>query len=196
MALGGSMRKALFAVALGIIPLLSLQACGTGSDSAKSRKIIDAAVATPPLGYSAGEVQGGNLLSTAGNQQNFQVWFHKSLTTESVDSECSYIIDWATTFGAAQFRDGQADGSLSLILLSGNEDLAQQTCVEVLSLGVDSEIESGSGVWQMFGTYQSDGAPIGDFLIELSHSYDQDAGKTELTHSMNVMFFTMLGVTP
>ena len=190
------MRKALFAIVLGAIVLLTFQACGPGSDSAKSRKIIDSAVATPPLGYVAGEVAGGNWLSTAGNQQNFQVWFQKSLSTESVDTECSYIIDWATKFGATQFWDGQADPSLSLIMLSGNEDQAQQTCVEVLSLGIDSGIESGSGVWQMFGTYQSDGTPVGDFYIDLNHSYDQEAGKTGLTHNMNMTFFTMLGVTP
>jgi hypothetical protein len=81
-------------------------------------------------------------------------------------------------------------------MLSGNEDQAQQTCVEVLSLGIDSGIESGSGVWQMFGTYQSDGTPVGDFYIDLNHSYDQEAGKTGLTHNMNMTFFTMLGVTP
>jgi hypothetical protein len=193
------MRKALFAIALGIIVVLTFQACGPGSDFAKSQKIIGAAVATPPLGYVAGEVEGGNWLSTAGNQQNFQVWFQKSLTTESVDSECSYIIDWATTFGANQFWDGQAqkaDGNITQIMLSGNEAQAQQACVEVLSLGMDPGIESGSGVWQMFGTYQSDGTPLGDFYIDFNHSYDQDAGKTDLTHSMNMVFFTLLGVAP
>ena len=58
------MRKALFATALVIIVLLIFQACGPGSDSAKSRKIIEEVVATPPLGYSSGEVEGGNWLST------------------------------------------------------------------------------------------------------------------------------------
>jgi hypothetical protein len=193
------MRKALLAIAIGVIVLFAFQACGPGSDSAKSRRIIDAALATPPLGYVAGEVEGGNWLSTAGNQQNFQVWFRKPLTTESVDSECSYIIDWATTFGATQFWDGQgqkADGSITRLMLSGNEAQAQEVCVEVLSLGMDPGIESGSGVWQMFGTYQSNGTPIGDFYIDLNNSYDQEAGKTELTHNMNMVFFTMLGVTP
>ncbi len=190
------MRKALFAIALGVIGLLAFQAFSFGSDSAKSRKIIDAAVATPPLGYLAGEVEGGNLLSTAGNQQNFQVWFQKSLTTESVDAECSYIIKWATTSGATKFRDGQADGNIPIIVLTGNEDQAQQTCVEVLSLGVDPGIESGSAVWQMFGTYQSDGDPVGDFYFDLNHSYDQEPAKTELTHNMNLIFYTMVGVTP
>ncbi len=189
------MRKALVAIAL-VIVLLTFQACGPGSDSAKSRKIIDAAVSTPPLGYLAGEVEGGNWLSTAGNQQNFQVWFQKSLTTESVDAECSDLITWATTLGATQFRDGQADGNIPLVMLSGNEDRAQQTCVEVLSLGMDPGIESGSVVWQIFGTYQSDGSPLGDFYIDLNHSYDQEAGKTELTHTMNMVFFTLLGVEP
>jgi hypothetical protein len=188
------MRKALFAIALAGILLLTFQACGPGSDSAKSRKIIDEVVATPPLGYVAGEVEGGNWLSTAGNQQNFQVWFQKSLTTDSVDSECGYIIDWATTLGATQFRDGQADGSIPLIMLSGNKNRAQQTCVEVLSLGIDPGNESGSAVWQMFGTYQSDGTPVGEFYIDLNHSYDQEAGKTGLTHNINMTFFTMLGV--
>jgi hypothetical protein len=190
------MRKALFAIALGITVILTVSACGPGSDSAKSRKIIDAVAATPPLGYLAGEVQGGNWLSTAGNQQNFQVWFKKSLTTESVEAECSYLINWATTLGANQFRDGDADGNIPLILLSGNEDQAQQRCVEVLSVGVDPAIESGSAVWQMFGTYQSDGAPLGDFYIDLNHSYEQEVGKTELTHKVNMTFFTLLGVTP
>jgi hypothetical protein len=190
------MRKALVAIALGIIVLLTFLACGPGSDSAKSRKIIDAAVETPPLGYLAGEVAGGNWLSTAGNQQNFQVWFRKSLTTESVDAECSDLINWARALGATKFRDGQADGNIPLIMLSGNEDQAQQTCVEVLSLGMDPGIESGSAVWQMFGTYQSDGTPLGDFYIDLNHSYDQESGKTELTHHMNMTFYTMLGVTP
>jgi hypothetical protein len=190
------MRKALFAIALGVIVLLTLQACGSGSDSAKSRKMIDEVVATPTLGYLAGEVEGGNWLSTAGNQQNFQVWFQKSLTTESVDAECSYLIDWASTLGATQFRDGQADGSTPLITLSGNENRAQQTCVEVLSLGIDPGIESGSAVWQIFGNYQSDGTPVGDFYIDVNHSYEQEVGKTELTHKMNLVFFTLLGVTP
>jgi hypothetical protein len=190
------MRKALVAIALGIIVLLTLLACGPGSDSAKSRKIIDAALTTPPLGYLAGEVEGGNWLSTAGNQQDFQVWFQKSLTTESVDAECSDLINWATALGATKFRDGQADGNIPLIMLSGNEDQAQQTCVEVLSLGMDPEIESGSAVWQMFGNHNSDDVSIVDFGIELNHSYDQEADKTELTHNMNMSFFTMLGLTP
>ena len=190
------MRKALVAIALGLILLLTFQACGPGPDSAKARKIMDAAVATPPLGYSTGDVEGGNWLSEAGNQQNFQVWFQKSLTTESVDAECSDLINWATNLGATQFRDGQADGNIPLIVLSGNENQAQQTCVEVLSLAIDPGIESGSAVWQMFGTYQSDGTPIGDFYFDLNHSYDQQAGKTGLTHNMNMMFFTMLGMTP
>jgi hypothetical protein len=190
------MRKALFATALVIIVLLIFQACGPGSDSAKSRKIIEEVVATPPLGYSSGEVEGGNWLSTAGNQQNFQVWFQKSLTTESVDAECSYLIDWATSLGATGFRDGQADGSLPVIVMLGNEDQAQQTCVEVLSIGIDSGNESGSAVWQISGSYQSDGTPIGDFYIDLNQSYDQEPGKIELTHNVNMVFFTMLGVTP
>lgn len=186
------MRKALFATPIVIIMLLIFQACGPGSDSAKARKIIDAAVATPPLGYSSGEVEGGNWLSTAGNQQNFQVWFQKSLTTESVDAECSYLIDWATALGAMQFRDGDADGSIPVIMISGNEDRAQQTCVEVLSIGIDSGNESGSAVWQIFGSYQSDSAPIGDFYIDLNQSYDQEPGKIELTHNMNMVFFPCL----
>lgn len=190
------MRKALFAIALGIIGLLALQACSFVSDSAESRKIIDAAVARTPLGYLAGEVSGGNLLSTAGNQQNFQVWFQKSLTSESVDAECSYLIKWATTSGATKFRDGQADGNIPIIVLSGNEDQAQQTCVEVLSVGVDPGIESGSAAWQMFGTYQIDGTPVGDFYIDLNQSYDQEPDKAELTHNMNLTFYTMVGVTP
>jgi hypothetical protein len=189
------MRKALFATAIVIIVLLIFQACGPGSDSVKSRKMIEEVVATPPLGYSSGEVEGGNWLSTAGNQQNFQVWFQKSLTTESVDAECSYLIDWATALGATQFRDGQADGSVPLIMISGNEDQAQQTCVEVLSIGIDSGNESGSAVWQIFGSYHSDGAPIGDFYIDLNQSYDQEPGKIELTHTVNMVFFTMVGVT-
>ena len=190
------MRKTLFVIALGIIGLLAFQACSFGSDSAQARKIIDAAVATPPLGYSAGEIEGGNLLSTSGNQQNFQVWLKKELTTESVDAECSYLIKWATASGATKFRDGDADGNIPIIAFSGNEDQAQQTCVEVLSIGVDPGIESGSAVWQMFGTYQSDGAPLGDFYLDLNHSYDQEPDKTELTHNVNLFFYTMVGVTP
>jgi len=190
------MRKALFAMALGITVVLTLSACVPGSDAAKARQIIDAAVAAPPLGYVAGEVQGGNWLSTAGNQQNFLVWSKKSLTTESVDAECSYLINWATAFGANRFRDGDADGNIPLVMFSENEAQAQQRCVEVLSIGIDPEIESGSAVWQIFGTYQSDGAPLGDFYIDLNHSYDQEPGKAELTHHMNMYFYTMLGVTP
>lgn len=190
------MRKVLFSIALVIIIFLILQACGPSSDLAKSRKIIDAVVATPPLGYLAGEVQGGNWLSTAGGQQNLQLSFRKSLNTESVDSECSYLINWATKLGATKFRDGQADGNIPLTVLPGNEDQAQQTCVEVLSLvEMDPGIESGSAVWQMFGNYQSDGTPIGDFGIDLNHSYNQEADNTELTHTMNMSFFTMLGET-
>jgi hypothetical protein len=49
------MRKVLFSIALVIIIFLILQACGPSSDLAKSRKIIDAVVATPPLGYLAGK---------------------------------------------------------------------------------------------------------------------------------------------
>ena len=190
------MRKAIVAIALGITGLLAFQAFSFGSDLAKSRTIIDAAVATPPPGYLAGEVQGGNLLSTAGNQKNFQVWFQKPLTTESVEAECSYLIKWATKSGATKFRDGQADGNIPIIVLAGNEDQAQQRCVEVLSVGVDPAIESGSTVWQMFGTYQSDGTPLGDFYIDLNHSYDQQPDKTELTQNMNLIFYTMVGVTP
>jgi hypothetical protein len=48
----------------------------------------------------------------------------------------------------------------------------------------------------MFGNYSSDGDSIVDFGMNLNHSYDQEADKTELTHNMNVDFFTMLGVTP
>jgi len=121
--------------------------------------------------------------------------FQKSLTTESVDTECGYFINWATALGADQFRDGDEDGNIPLIMLSGNEAQAQQRCVEVLSIGVDPEIESGSAVWQMFGTYQSDGTPLGDFYVDLNHSYDQEPGKAELTHHMNMTFYTMLGVT-
>jgi len=190
------MRKVLFAIALGLVVVLGFVACGPGSDSAKSRKIIDAAVAALPAGYVAGDIQGGNLLSAAGNQQNFLVWSKKSLTSESIDAECSSMINWATKFGADQFRNGDADLNNPVVMLSGNEAKAQQTCVEVLSLGIDPNIESGSAAWQLFGTYQSDGAPVGDFAIDLNHSYDQETGKTDLTHHMNMTFYTMLGVTP
>jgi hypothetical protein len=191
------MRKARFPIVLVIIMFLTFQACGPNSDLAKSRKIVDAVVATPPLGYETVAASGGNWLSTAGNQQNYQMWLRKSLATESIDSECSYVIKWATAFGATQFRDGQMDGSIPLMMLSGNEDKAQQTCIEVLSLvDMDPGVESGSAVWQMFGNYSSNGDSIVDFGMSLNHSYDQEADKTELTHNMNVDFFTMLGVTP
>jgi hypothetical protein len=176
---------------------LTFQACGPNSDLAKSLKIVDAVVATPPLGYETVAVSGGNWLSTAGDQQNYQMWLRKSLATESIDSECSYVIKWATSFGATQFRDGQMDGNIPLMMLSGNEDKAQQTCIEVLSLvDMDPGVESGSAVWQMFGNYSSDDDSIVDFGMNLNHSYDQEADKTELTHNVNVDFFTMLGVTP
>lgn len=72
------MRKILTSLAVVIVIFLTFQACGPNSDSAKSRKIVDAVVATPPLGYVAGEVFGGNWLSTAGNQQNYQMLLRKS----------------------------------------------------------------------------------------------------------------------
>lgn len=191
------MRKARFPIVLVIIMFLTFQACGPNSDLAKSRKIVDAVVATSPLGYETVAVSGGNWLSTAGDQQNYQMWLRKSLATESIDSECSYVIKWATAFGVTQFRDGQMDGSIPLMMLSGNEDKAQQTCIEVLSLvDMDPGVESGSAVWQMFGNYSSDDDSIVDFGMNLNHSYDQEADKTELTHNMNVDFFTMLGVAP
>ena len=191
------MRKARLPIALVIIIFLTFQACGPNSDSAKSRKIVDAVVATPPLGYVAGEVSGGNWLSTAGNQQNYQLWLRKSLATESIDSECSHLINWATSIGATKFRDGDLDGNIPIVILSGNEDEAQQTCIEVLSLvDMDPGVESGSASWQMFGNYSTDDDSIIDFGMSLNHSYDQEADKTELTHNMNVEFYTMLGVTP
>lgn len=190
------MRKALFAIALGLVVLLAFQSCGPFSVSAQSRRIIEAAVATPPIGYLAGEVEGANWLSTEGNQQNFQVPFRKALTAESVDSECSYLIEWANSLGATHYRDGQADESLPLVVLSGNEHRAQQKCIEVLTLGIDPANESGSAVWQIFGSYQSDGKPAGDFYINVNHSYHQEVGKADLAHNMHVVFFTMLDVTP
>ena len=188
------MRKARFPIALMIVMFLIFRACGPSSDYAKSRKIVAAVLATQPLGYVAGEVSGGNWLSTAGNAHNLQLLFKKSLSTESIDSECSYVIKWASSLGATKFRDGEADGNIPLIMLSGNEDAAQQTCVEVLSLvDMDPGIESGSAVWQMFGNYNSDDVSIVDFGINLNHSHDREADKTELTHNMNIEFFTMLG---
>jgi hypothetical protein len=176
---------------------LIFKACGPSSDYANSRKIVNAVVATQPLGYVAGEVSGGSWLNESGNGRNLQLLFRKSLTTESIESECSYLISWATSLGATKFRDGDLDGNIPVIMLSGNEDEAQQTCVEVLSLvDMDSGIESGSAVWQMFGNHNSDDVSIVDFGIELNHSYDQEADKTELTHNMNMSFFTMLGLTP
>jgi hypothetical protein len=56
-------------------------------------------------------------------------------------------------------------------------------------------MESGSAIWQIFGTYQSDGAPLGDFYIDLNRSYDREPGKSELAHHMNMVFYTMVGVT-
>lgn len=191
------MRKARFPIALLIVMFFIFRACGPGSDYANSRKIVDAVVATPPVGYVAGEVSGGNWLSTAGNMHNLQLLFRKSLSTESIDSECSYVIKWATTLGATKFRDGQRDANIPLLLLLGNEDEAQQTCVEVLSLiEMDPGIESGSVGWQIFGNYHSDDVSIVDFGITLNHSYDREADKTELTHNMNIEFFTMLGEMP
>ena len=191
------MRKARFPIALVIIIFLTFQACGPNSDSAKSRKIVDAVVATPPLGYVVGEISGGNWLSTAGNQQNYQLWLRKSLATESIDAECSYLINWATSIGATKFRDGDLEGNIPIVILSGNEDEAQQTCIEVLSLvDMNPGIESGSAVWQIFGNYSTDDDSIVDFGMSLNHSYDQEADKTELTNNMNVDFYTMLGVTP
>jgi hypothetical protein len=188
------MRKALLPVALGIVILLIFQACGPSSDFAKSRKIVDAVVATQPLGYEAGEVSGGSWLDESGNGHNLRLLFRKSLTTESVDSECSYLINWATGLGAAKFMDGDLDLANPLIGLPGNEDVAQQTCIEVLSLGIDPRNESGSAVWLMLGNYQSGDTPIGDFGIEINHSYDKEPDKTELTHNMNMSFFAMIGV--
>ena len=191
------MRKARFPIALVIVMFLIFKACGPSSDYANSRKIVNAVVATPPVGYVAGEVSGGSWLNESGNGQNLQLLFKKSLTTESIDSECSYLISWATSLGATKFRDGDLDGNIPVIMLSGNEDEAQQTCVEVLSLvDMDPGIDSGSAVWQMFGNHNSDDVSIVDFGIELNHSYDQEADKTELTHNMNMSFFTMLGLTP
>ena len=191
------MRKARFPIALVIVMFLIFKACGPSSDYANSQKLVNAVVATQPLGYVAGEVSGGSWLNESGNGQNLQLLFKKSLTTESIDSECSYLISWATSLGATKFRDGDLDGNIPVIMLSGNEDEAQQTCVEVLSLvDMDPGIESGSAVWQMFGTYQSDGAPLGDFYLDLNHSYDQEPDKTELTHNVNLFFYTMVGVTP
>lgn len=191
------MRKARFPIALVIVMFFIFRACGPGSDYANSRKIVDAVVATPPVGYVAGEVSGGNWLNESGNGQNLQLLFRKSLTTDSIDSECSYLISWATSLGATKFRDGDADGNIPLILLSGNEDAAQQTCVEVLSLvDMDPGIESGSAVWQMFGNYNSDDVSIVDFGINLNHSYDREVDRAELRHNMNMDFFTLLGVTP
>ncbi len=191
------MRKARFPIALVIVMFLIFKACGPSSDYANSRKIVNAVVATPPVGYVAGEVSGGSWLNESGNGQNLQLLFKKSLTTESIDSECSYLISWATSLGATKFRDGDADGNIPVIMLSGNEDEARQTCVEVLSLvDMDPGIDSGSAVWQMFGNHNSDDVSIVDFGIELNHSYDQEADKTELTHNMNMSFFTMLGLTP
>ena len=191
------MRKARFPIALVIVMFLIFKACGPSSDYANSQKLVNAVVATQPLGYVAGEVSGGSWLNESGNGQNLQLLFKKSLTTESIDSECSYLISWATSLGATKFRDGDADGNIPVIMLSGNEDEAQQTCVEVLSLvDMDPGIDSGSAVWQMFGNHNSDDVSIVDFGIELNHSYDQEADKTELTHNMNMSFFTMLGLTP
>lgn len=188
------MRKARFPLALVIIIFLTFRACGPGSDSAESRKIVDAVVATPPLGYVAGEVSGGNWLSTAGNGRNLQLLFKKSLDTDSINSECSYLIKWAIKLGATKFRDGDADENIPLIMLLGNEVAAQETCAEVLSL-VDMEpgIESGSAVWQMFGNYNSDDVSKVNFGINVNHSYEQEADITELAHKMNMDFFTMLG---
>ena len=191
------MRKARFPIALVIVMFLIFKACGPSSDYANSQKLVNAVVATQPLGYVAGEVSGGSWLNESGNGQNLQLLFRKSLTTESIDSECSYLISWATSLGATKFRDGDLDGNIPVIMLSGNEDEAQQTCVEVLSLvDMDPGIDSGSAVWQMFGNHNSDDVSIVDFGIELNHSYDQEADKTELTHNMNMSFFTMLGLTP
>jgi hypothetical protein len=191
------MRKARFPIALVIVMFFIFRACGPGSDYANSRKILDAVVATPPVGYVAGEVSGGNWLNESGNGQNLQLLFRKSLTTDSIDSECSYLISWATSLGATKFRDGDADGNIPLIMLSGNEDEAQQTCVEVLSLvDMDPGIESGSAVWQIFGNHNSDVVSTVDFGINLNHSYDRESDKTELKHNMNIEFFTMLGLTP
>ena len=191
------MRKARFPIALVIVMFLIFKACGPSSDYANSQKLVNAVVATQPLGYVAGEVSGGSWLNESGNGQNLQLLFRKSLTTESIDSECSYLISWATSLGATKFRDGDLDGNIPVIMLSGNEDEARQTCVEVLSLvDMDPGIESGSAVWQMFGNHNSDDVSIVDFGIELNHSYDQEADKTELTHNMNMSFFTMLGLTP
>jgi hypothetical protein len=191
------MRKARFPIALVIVMFFIFRACGPGSDYANSRKILDAVVATPPVGYVAGEVSGGNWLNESGNGQNLQLLFRKSLSTESIDSECSYLINWAISLGATKFRGGQTDGNIPLLMLSGNEDEAQQTCVEVLSLvDMDPGIESGSAVWQIFGNHDSDDVSTFDFGINLNHSYDQESDKTELTHNMNIEFFTMLGLTP
>lgn len=191
------MRKALLALAVVIVIFMTFQSCGPGSDRVKARQIVDAVVATPPLGYVAGEVSGGNWLSTAGNAHNLQLLLRKSLITESIDSECSYVIKWATTLGATKFRDGQRDANIPLLLLLGNEDEAQQTCVEVLSLiEMDPGIESGSVGWQIFGNFHSDDDSMVDFGITLNHSYDREADKTELTHNMNIEFFTMLGEMP
>jgi hypothetical protein len=191
------MRKVSISIAVVIAIFLTFKACGPSSDFAKSREIVNAVVATPPVGYEPGEVSRPNWLSTSGDGQNFRLMYSKSLTTESIDSECISLINWATSLGAKKFRDGDADGSIPLIMLSGNEDEAQQTCVEVLSLvDMDPGIESGSAVWQMFGNYDSDDVSIVDFGINLNHSYDREANKTELVHNMNMEFFTMLGVTP
>ena len=188
------MKKARSPIALLIVMFLTISACGPFSDSAESRRIIDAVVATPPLGYVAGDVSGGNWLSTAGDGANLQLSFRKSLNTESINSECSDLIKWAIKLGATKFRDGQADENIPLIMLLGNEVAAQETCAEVLSLvDMDPGIESGSVGWQMFGNYNSDDVSKVDFGINLNHSYEQEADKTELSHKMNMEFFTMIG---
>lgn len=188
------MRKALPSLAVVLAIFLIFQACSPRSDFAKSRKILDAVVATPPFGYVAGEVSGGNWLNSSGNGHNLHVEFSKPFTTGSVASECGDLINWAKAFGATEFRDGQADGNIPLVALFGNRDEAQKACDEVLSLeDLDPSIEFGSAVWQMFGNFQSDGIPIGTFMMNVSHSYQQEADRIGLTHKMRVSFSTMLG---
>jgi hypothetical protein len=62
-------------------------------------------------------------------------------------------------------------------------------------LGIDPKVEGGSSLYLIFGNYQLDGDSIGDFGLEVNHSYEQVTGKAGLVHHMALSFFTMLGTT-
>jgi len=125
--MGSKSRARRLAVAvLGSALLLSLSACFYSPVTGQSERTLNDIIKTLPADFTSTSPQGG---ACGVDYCNYNKQFNTSaVSTASVSSECTRIIDWAATIGATTWF---GDGDFTPLPLKGYESQAIIACTMV-----------------------------------------------------------------